>query len=149
MAVTEEGYVWQWDAPLQSLFEDEKAAPAFPSAPTMLPTAFSIAVPSKTANAAAPAATGTTRPQLVGLLQMLPHSVTTFSVCPVAVGVGMLGMPGGPPSASSGWGGDAVAVLAAVTAAGNVEFVTLQRGAVCPLMGTVSVSLGVSPPLPF
>ena len=54
----------------------------------------------------------------------------------------MLGLPGGPPSASSGRGGDAVALLAAVTAAGNVEFVTLQRGAVCPLMGTVSVSLG-------
>lgn len=54
----------------------------------------------------------------------------------------MLGLPGGPPSASSGRGGDAVALLAAVTAAGNVEFVTLHRGAVCPLMGTVSVSLG-------
>ncbi|BDA45713.1 probable WD repeat-containing protein 11 at C-terminar half [Coccomyxa sp. Obi] len=142
MAVSEEGYVWQWDVPLQELFEDDKAAPAFPSAPTMLPTAFSIAVPSKTANAAAPAATGSTKPRLLGLLQTLPHSVTTFSVCPVAVGVGMLGMPGGPPSASSGRGGDAVAVLAAVTAAGNVEFVTLQRGSVSPLMGTVSVSLG-------
>ena len=65
-----------------------------------------------------------------------------MQVCPVAVGVGMLGMPGGPPSAASGRGGDAVAVLAAVTAAGNVEFVTLQRGSISPLMGTVSVSLG-------
>ena len=65
-----------------------------------------------------------------------------LQVCPSAVGVGMLGLPGGPPSASSGRGGDAVALLAAVTAAGNVEFVTLHRGAVCPLMGTVSVSLG-------
>lgn len=65
-----------------------------------------------------------------------------LQVCPSAVGVGMLGLPGGPPSASSGRGGDAVALLAAVTAAGNVEFVTLQRGSVCPLMGTVSVSLG-------
>lgn len=65
-----------------------------------------------------------------------------LQVCPSAVGVGMLGLPGGPPSASSGRGGDAVALLAAVTAAGNVEFVTLQRGAVSPLMGTVSVSLG-------
>ncbi len=144
MTVSEEGYVWQWDVPLQDLFEDDVAAPGFPSAPTMLPTAFSIAVPSKTANAAAPAATGSTKPRLLGLLQTLPHSVTTFSVCPVAVGVGMLGMPGGPPSASSGRGGDAVAVLAAVTAAGNVEFVTLQRGAVSPLMGTVSVSLGLT-----
>lgn len=142
MAVSDEGYVWQWDVPLQDLFEDDKAAPGFPSAPTMLPTAFSIAVPSKTANAAAPAATGSTKPRLLGLLQTLPHSVTTFSVCPVAIGVGMLGMPGGPPSAASGRGGDAVAVLAAVTAAGNVEFVTLQRGSVSPLMGTVSVSLG-------
>lgn len=81
MAVSEEGYVWQWDLPVQELFEDDKAAPAFPSAPTMLPTAFSIAVPSKTANAAAPAATGSTKPRLLGLLQTLPHSVTTFSVC--------------------------------------------------------------------
>lgn len=47
-----------------------------------MPTAFSINVPSKTANAAAPAATGTTKPQLQGLLQTLPHSVTTFSVSP-------------------------------------------------------------------
>ena len=65
---------------LQSLFDDETSAPAFPPAPTMMPTAFSIAVPSKTANAAAPAATGTTKPDLLGLLQTLPHSVTTFSV---------------------------------------------------------------------
>ena len=49
----------------------------------MMPTAFSINVPSKTANAAAPAATSTTKPQLLGLLQTLPHSVTTFSVSPV------------------------------------------------------------------
>lgn len=47
----------------------------------------------------------------------------------------------------AGRGGDAVAVVAAVTAAGNLELVTLQRGAVCPLMGTVSVSLGRRPPL--
>ena len=66
--------------PTQSLFDDETSAPAFPPAPTMMPTAFSINVPSKTANAAAPAATGTTKPQLQGLLQTLPHSVTTFSV---------------------------------------------------------------------
>ena len=65
---------------LQSLFDDETSAPAFPPAPTMMPTAFSITVPSKTANAAAPAATGTTKPHLLGLLQTLPHSVTTFSV---------------------------------------------------------------------
>lgn len=102
MTVSEEGYVWQWDVPLQALFDDEAAAPAFPPAPTMLPTAFSIAAPSKTANAAAPAATASTQPRLCGLLQTLPHSVTTFSVCPVAVGVGMLGMAGGPPSAASG-----------------------------------------------
>ena len=43
---------------------------------------------------------------------------------------------------AAGRGGDAVAVLAAVTAAGNIELVTLQRGAVCPLSATVSVSLG-------
>lgn len=66
----------------QSLFDDELSAPAFPPAPTMMPTAFSINVPSKTANAAAPAATSTTKPQLLGLLQTLPHSVTTFSVSP-------------------------------------------------------------------
>ena len=68
----------------QSLFDDELSAPAFPPAPTMMPTAFSINVPSKTANAAAPAATTTTKPQLLGLLQTLPHSVTTFSVSLVA-----------------------------------------------------------------
>ena len=67
----------------QSLFDDELSAPAFPPAPTMMPTAFSITVPSKTANAAAPAATSTTKPQLLGLLQTLPHSVTTFSVRPL------------------------------------------------------------------
>ena len=69
----------------QSLFDDELSAPAFPPAPTMMPTAFSINVPSKTANAAAPAATSTTKPQLLGLLQTLPHSVTTFSVSPVPI----------------------------------------------------------------
>ena len=77
-------------------------------------------------------------------VQWRHHRVHCLQVCPSAVGVGMLGLPGGPPSASSGRGGDAVALLAAVTAAGNVEFVTLQRGAVCPLMGTVSVSLGTA-----
>ena len=39
-----------------------------------------------------------------------------------------------------------MAVLAAVTAAGNIELVTLQRGAVCPLSATVSVSLGARLP---
>ncbi len=78
--------------------------------------------------------------QIVPVFQLVTFYL--LQVCPSAVGVGMLGLPGGPPSASSGRGGDAVALLAAVTAAGNVEFVTLQRGAVCPLMGTVSVSLG-------
>ena len=68
---------------LQSLFDDETSAPAFPPAPTMMPTAFSIAVPARTANATAPAATGKTKPQLMGLLQTLPHSVTTFSVRPL------------------------------------------------------------------
>jgi hypothetical protein len=102
MSVSEEGYVWQWDVPLQALFEDEEAAPAFPSAATALPSAFSCAPPSKTANSGAAAATACTRPRLLGLLQTLPHSVTTFSVCPVAVAVGMLGAGGGPPSASSG-----------------------------------------------
>jgi len=70
---------------LQSLFDDESYAPAFPPAPTMMPTAFSIAVPARTANATAPAATGKTKPQLMGLLQTLPHSVTTFSVRPLTL----------------------------------------------------------------
>ncbi len=47
------------------------------------------------------------------------------------------------PSSQSGEGGDAVAVLAAVTSAGNVELITLQRGALTPLSSAISVSLGM------
>ena len=89
----------------QSLFDDELSAPAFPPAPTMMPTAFSINVPSKTANAAAPAATSTTKPQLLGLLQTLPHSVTTFSVGLLALS---LLLPGWQPLA---WGHRAYTLL--------------------------------------
>ena len=35
-----------------------------------------------------------------------------------------------------------VQVLAAVTSAGNVELITLQRGALMPLNSSISVSLG-------
>ena len=81
-----------------------------------------------------------TRPVLGGLLHTLPHPVVTFSVCPLPVGVAASGVSG-PPSSASGIGGDAVAVLAAVTASGNIEFVALQRGPIMPLAGIVSVSL--------
>ena len=37
---------------------------------------------------------------------------------------------------------EAVAVIAAVTSLGNVELVSLQRGALMPLQGTICVSLG-------
>ena len=40
---------------------------------------------------------------------------------------------------------EAVAVIAAVTSLGNVELVSLQRGALMPLQGTICVSLGTSP----
>ncbi|KAK9829709.1 hypothetical protein WJX72_007460 [[Myrmecia] bisecta] len=47
-----------------------------------------------------------------------------------------------PNAAASAGTAATMAVIAAVTSAGNVELVTLQRGALTPLMGTISVSLG-------
>ena len=63
-------------------------------------------------------------------------------MCPVPVGVGVV-TASSQPSSKSGSGGDAVAVVAAVTAAGNLELVTLQRGPLTPLSATISVSLGL------
>ncbi|KAK9863395.1 hypothetical protein WJX84_011255 [Apatococcus fuscideae] len=70
------------------------------------------------------------KPTLLGLLHTLPHSVTTFSACPM------------PIAAALGAEAEAVAVIAAVTSLGNVELVSLQRGALMPLQGTICVSLG-------
>lgn len=131
MTVTDVGHVWQWCMPLQSLSAPTTGLPKASPGPQRTPPASPDKPPPRE-----------TRPSLLGILHTLPHPVTTFSICPSPVGVGVAGVPAGPPSSMSGPGGDAVAVIAAVTSAGNVELVTVQRGALMPLMGTVSVSLG-------
>lgn len=135
MTVSDDGHVWQWDVPLHGFLPP-------PKAPTPMPTpGLPQTAPGKSAPAGLlPAALS--KPALLGLLHTLPHSVTTFSVCPVPVGAGWAGDLN-QPSGQSGEGGDAVAVLAAVTSAGNVELITLQRGALTPLSSTISVSLGM------
>lgn len=133
MTVSDDGHVWQWNVPLQGFLPPPKGPNPTPTAPQT--------PPAKGANPGQlPAALA--KPALLGLLHTLPHSVTTFSVCPVPVGAGWAGDLN-QPSGQSGEGGDAVAVLAAVTSAGNVELVTLQRGSLTPLSSTISVSLGV------
>ena len=127
MTVSDDGHVWQWDVPLHGFLPPSTTAP-----PTTAPSKSPVPGPSP----AAPP-----KPALLGLLHTLPHSVTTFSVCPVPVGAGWAGDLN-QPSSQSGEGGDAVAVLAAVTSAGNVELITLQRGALTPLSSAISVSLG-------
>ena len=137
MTVSDDGHVWQWDVPLHGFLPP-------PKPPTPHPTSgLSQTVPIKNA-AAGPLPAALAKPALLGLLHTLPHSVTTFSVCPVPVGAGWAGDLN-QPSGQSGEGGDAVAVLAAVTSAGNVELITLQRGALTPLSSTISVSLGMLP----
>lgn len=64
-----------------------------------------------------------------GLLHTLPQRVTAFSVCPLPV----------PLPGSAG----AVAAVAAATAAGTVEVVTVQQGALLPLHLSVGASLAV------
>ena len=130
MTVSDDGHVWQWDVPLHGFLPPPKALTQGPSQ----------AAPGKTAPAG-PLPAALPKPALLGLLHTLPHSVTTFSVCPVPVGAGWA-RDLNQPSGQSGEGGDAVAVLAAVTSAGNVELITLQRGALTPLSSTISVSLG-------
>ncbi|KAA6419923.1 MAG: hypothetical protein FRX49_10113 [Trebouxia sp. A1-2] len=127
MTVSDDGHVWQWDVPLHGFL-----SPPTPGPPATAPSKSPVPGPSP----AAPP-----KPGLLGLLHTLPHSVTTFSVCPVPVGAGWAGDLN-QPSSQSGEGGDAVAVLAAVTSAGNVELITLQRGALTPLSSAISVSLG-------
>lgn len=135
MTVSDDGHVWQWDVPLHGFLP-----PPMPPTPTAGPPPPAPAKSSPSGQLpAAPA-----KPALLGLLHTLPHSVTTFSVCPVPVGAGWAGDLN-QPSGQSGEGGDAVAVLAAVTSAGNVELITLQRGALTPLTPTISVSLGSLP----
>ena len=128
MTVSDDGHVWQWDVPLHGFLAPSKSpASGLPqSAPAIGVTAGQ-----------APA-----KPALLGLLHTLPHSVTTFSVCPVPIGAGWAG-DSNQPSGQSGEGGDAVTVLAAVTSAGNVELITLQRGSLTPLSSAISVSLGL------
>lgn len=125
MTVSDDGHVWQWNVPLHGF-----PPPQSPAAPGG-------------ASAAAPPASALPKPALLGLLHTLPHSVTTFSVCPVPVGAAWAGNSN-QPSSQSGEGGDAVAVLAAVTSAGNVELITLQRGSLTPLSSAISVSLGMT-----
>lgn len=127
MTVSDDGHVWQWDMPLHGFLPSSKSP--VPGLPQIAPTKGVTAsqTPSK--------------PALLGLLHTLPHSVTTFSVCPVPVGAGWAG-DSNQPSGQSGEGGDAVTVLAAVTSAGNVELITLQRGSLTPLSSAISVSLG-------
>ncbi|KAL3161421.1 hypothetical protein ABBQ32_010311 [Trebouxia sp. C0010 RCD-2024] len=132
MTVSDDGHVWQWNVPLHGFLPPPKA-PTPTSAPSQPPPA-KAAAPGQLPAALA-------KPALLGLLHTLPHSVTTFSVCPVPVGAGWAGDLN-QPSGQSGEGGDAVAVLAAVTSAGNVELITLQRGSLTPLSSTISVSLG-------
>ena len=130
MTVSDDGHVWQWDVPLHGFLPPPKIAPGTsPAAPAKNP-ALGLST------AASP------KPALLGLLHTLPHSVTTFSVCPVPVGAGWAGDLN-QPSSQSGEGGDAVAVLAAVTSAGNVELITVQRGSLTPLSSAISVSLGM------
>ncbi len=128
MTVSDDGHVWQWDVPLHGFL-----SPPTPGPPSTAPSKG----PVPGLSPAAPP-----KPALLGLLHTLPHSVTTFSVCPVPVGAGWAGDLN-QPSSQSGEGGDAVAVLAAVTSAGNVELITLQRGALTPLSIAISVSLGM------
>lgn len=126
MTVSDDGHVWQWNVPLHG-FPPPHAPPAGGGNPAAQPQPPST-LP---------------KPALLGLLHTLPHSVTTFSVCPVPVGAAWAGNSN-QPSSQSGEGGDAVAVLAAVTSAGNVELITLQRGSLTPLSSAISVSLGVA-----
>ena len=133
MSVSDDGHVWQWDVPLYGFLPPPKPPTPTSGLPKTAPT-----------TAAGPLTTAPAKPALLGLLHTLPHSVTTFSVCPVPVGAGWAGDLN-QPSGQSGEGGDAVAVLAAVTSAGNVELITLQRGALTPLSSTISVSLGMLP----
>ena len=73
---------------------------------------------------------------LTPLICDLPLQVTTFSVCPCPVAAPA---PSGSPDAAS------MAVLAAVTASGTVELVTLRRGALQPLHASITASLGERP----
>ena len=80
LAVTDLGHVWQWSLPLGSLADRAPQPPQGPTgvspggpprplaAPPQPPVAPSAALPAASAKAA-------TRPQLLGLLHMLPHPV--------------------------------------------------------------------------
>ena len=131
MTVSDDGHVWQWNVPLHGFLHPPKTPTPAPPQTTPAKAATPGQLPAALA-----------KPALLGLLHTLPHSVTTFSVCPVPVGAGWAGDLN-QPSGQSGEGGDAVAVLAAVTSAGNAELITLHRRSLTPLSSTISVSLGM------
>ncbi|KAK9845287.1 hypothetical protein WJX81_002462 [Elliptochloris bilobata] len=143
VGVTDDGHVWQWDLPLHALFTSDAGVPEMKER-NSFPSATSMAGPGSAA-ALARSASPATRPALLGLLSTLAAAVTTFSACPVPVAVAAAGGGAGPPSGTSGRGGDAAALLAAVTAAGTLELITLQRGVLTPLAGHVAASLGAFP----
>lgn len=68
-----------------------------------------------------------------GLLQNLSHGVTNFSVCAAPVL-----LPASGPQQQP----QVVAALAAATAGGSIELVTVQQGALAPLQATVTASIG-------
>ncbi|KAI3424707.1 hypothetical protein D9Q98_008096 [Chlorella vulgaris] len=114
MGVATDGRVWQWQLPLLTgTLRDPKLTAAAAAVP-----AASAAVPPQ-----AP------KPELLGLLHTLPHRITTFSVCPAPVAL--------PGTA----GGAAIAAVAAATAAGSIEIVAVQQGALLPLHLSISASL--------
>ena len=97
-----------------------------PSAPTTYQPPLSLATSTQAA----------AEPELLGLLHTLPYTVTTFSACPAPVSfASAVGVHGDPNLA--------VGILAAVTAGGNVELVTLQQGLLHPCAPIVSLSLGM------
>lgn len=159
ITVTDQGNIWQWHMPLAELSQKTLAhapssipqkgdapqllaAPHPPKGPTEGLPSPPIPPRSPPPGSPGPQERPCTKPSLLGILHTLPHPVTTFSICPTPVAVGVAGVPSGVPSMMSGPGGDAVSVMAAVTTAGNVELVTVCRGSLMPLLGTVSVSLG-------
>ena len=150
ISVSDDGQLWLWDAPLESL-QQQSPAGATSAAPPASPahvvreeeeddswTPVAAAPLSERPAAAFPSSS--TKPVILGMLHTLPHSVTTFSMCPAPIFVpspdhGLTGQAGKPKQ-------QAVTVLAAVTSGGNIELVTFQRGNLMPLLPTVTVSLG-------
>ncbi|KAL4422261.1 hypothetical protein ABPG75_008458 [Micractinium tetrahymenae] len=104
MGAASDGRVWQWQVPLLggTLAETRPAAPPPPP-----------------------------KPELIGLLHMLPQRVTSFCACPLPV----------PLPGVAG----AVTAVAAATAAGTIEIAAVQQGALLPLHLSISASLAAHP----